>query len=95
MADASTIMDLLGKLASDHKEIKWRMRCTYADGLGKSYHEIQLFRESERKKTTILFQMESGQVLPYGCNGIATQESDNIIDLLLDLINYENAVTWT
>jgi hypothetical protein len=93
MTDASIIMDLLSKLANEHKEIKWRMRCTYADGLGKSYHEIQLFREYERKKTTILFQMESGQVLPYGCNGINTNGSEHIIDLLLDMINHENAVS--
>jgi ABC-type uncharacterized transport system ATPase subunit len=93
MADASIIMDLLSKLASDHQEIKWRMRCTYADGLGKSYHEIQLFREHDRKKKTILFEMATGQVLPYGCSGVSTNGSDNIIDLLLDLINYENAIS--
>jgi hypothetical protein len=37
--------------------------------------------------------MESGQILPYGCNNLPTDGSDNIIDFLLDLINYENAIS--
>lgn len=90
MIDSITIANLLKKLSDDHPGITSKFKCCYSDGMGESIYEITIHQQpGNLYKGTITFQLENGKVLLCKYKGFKKSSSEDIIDTLLDLINYE------
>ena len=89
MSDKFTIINLLNKLSSEQK-VSWRIKSQYANGQDKNVLEILIFTIPEqRRKGKITFQANSGQVLKVQYKGFSNKPAENIVDMLLDVINFE------
>lgn len=89
MIQKFTIINLLNKLAVDQK-VSWRIKSLYTNGKDNNVLEIQIFTLPEqRRKGQIAFQACSGQVLKVQYKGLSHKPAENIIDMLLDVINFE------
>jgi hypothetical protein len=89
MSDKFTIINLLNKLANE-RQLSWRMKSLYMNGQDKSVLEILIFTLPEqRRKGQITFQADSGKVLKVKYRGFSNSLAENIVDLLLDVINFE------
>jgi hypothetical protein len=94
MANQKMIAGLLTKLAAENSQISWRTKCCFTDGEGRSFHEIRLTWMKEKKEKVITYQMETGQILTYGCKGLDLKDCDTIVDVLLDIINEQKQVAY-
>lgn len=89
MNDKFTIINLLNKLATEQK-ISWRLKSLYKKGQDQNLLEILIFTLPEKRaKGQITFQADSGQVLKVQYQGFSTTSAENIVDMLLDVINFE------
>lgn len=91
MTESTIISNLLKKLSEDHPDISSKLRCCYSDGMGETIYEITVHQQpGNRYKGNITFQLESGKVLLCKYKGLKISHSEDVVDTLLDLINYEN-----
>jgi hypothetical protein len=89
MNQYATIVDLLNKICNDYRNLTWKMSCNYVNGLGKTILEIFIIEHPRSSiKRKIAFQLESGRVVNHNIQELKGR-SENITDLLLDLINLE------
>ena len=89
MHDRTTILNLLNKFSNDHKNISWRMKCTYSDAMGTTINEIKIIAQpGYRTIGTFAYQVETGMVLFCMYKKLNKPNSENIVDMLLDMINY-------
>ncbi len=89
MSDKFTIINLLNKLANDQK-ITWRIKSLYANGQDNNVLEVLIFTIPEQRRIgKITFQADNGQVLKVQYKGFSSSPAENIVDMLLDVINFE------
>ena len=89
MHDRRTILDLLNKFSNDHKNISWKMKCTYSDAMGTTINEIKLIVQPGNRTIGIFaYNVETGMVLFCMYKNLKKPNSENIVDMLLDMINY-------
>ena len=89
MGNKFIIINLLNKLSNEQK-LSWRLKSQYADGQDNNLLEILFFTLPEqRRKGQITFQGDSGKVLKVHYNGFSNSPAENIVDMLLDVINFE------
>ena len=89
MKDRTAILNLLNKFSSDHANISWKMECSYSDGRGTTINEIKLLTQSGNKAIGVfIYWVETGNVMFCSYKNLKKTNSTNIIDLLLDVINY-------
>lgn len=96
MNDNTTILNLLNKFSNDHKNISWKMKCSYSDGMGITINEIKIIAQPGNRSIGFFsYQVETGKV--HFCTykslkktNLSSGEagSENVVDLLLDMINY-------
>lgn len=92
MTHPDMIAGLLNKLTAENSQISWTTKCCFTDGAGSSFHEIRLYWKKDKKEKLIIYQLETGRILPYVCKGLNLKNCDNIIDMLLDIINDQKPV---
>jgi len=89
MMEINNLYSLLNLLTMDGIR-SFQVRCVYADGLGYSIFEITFTNKVDlRNLGKIVFQYETGRVLNYFYEGKKFRKTDKIVDLLLDIYNYE------
>lgn len=89
MMEINNLYSLLNLLTMDGTR-SYHVKCVYADGLGYSIFEIIFTNKTDlRNPGKIIFQYETGKVLNYFYKGKRFRKTDKIIDLLLDIYNYE------
>jgi hypothetical protein len=89
MKDRTIILNLLNKFSSDHTNISWKMECSYSDGKGTTINEIKLLAQPGNKAIGVFsYWVETGKVMFCSYKNFKKTNSQNIIDLLLDVINY-------
>ena len=89
MSDKFTIINLLNKLAVEQK-LTWRIKSVYANGEDKNLLEILIMTmPDQRHRGKITFQADSGQVQKLQYKGFSNSIAVNIVDMLLDVINFE------
>lgn len=87
---SSTITDLLDMLVQGNDSLHWNLRCCFADGQGASIMEISFCEGPHRRiKGLITFNAASGKTMNFRYRGYHKKGHDNIVDTLLDLINFE------
>ena len=101
MEISPTILQLLIKLCNINKKLRWQIRCTYVDASGEAILYIIFYETvSSFQKGTIAFNESSWEVINFRYSGYSleysaqstAQKPDNLVDLLLDLINYEKSL---
>ena len=89
MIDRATILNLLNKLSGDNRNIFWKIECLYSDGSGAIINQIKLYSQAScRNIGVFIYRVETGMVLFCMHDNLKRSSSDNIVDLLLDLINH-------
>ena len=89
MIDRSTILDLLNKFSNDNEAFSWKMKCTYSDGMGTAVNQIDIIAKSDNRCVGVFtFNITTGKVMICSYRDLKKARSGNIIDVLLDLINY-------
>lgn len=89
MHDRRTILNLLNKFSNEHKNISWKMECTYSDAMGTTINEIKIMAHPGNRTIGIFaYRVETGMVLFCMHEKIKKPNSENIVDILLDMINY-------
>lgn len=89
--DEITLVNLLNKICEKNRELTWKLRCKYHDGIDTSIMQIQLLRgEAQVETSSITFRMETGQVI-YGKHFglVPFRKTMNLVDALLDILIYE------
>jgi len=89
MIDRIIILNLLNKLSTENKNIFWKMECLYCDARGTTINQIKIYsKENCRNIGLFIYRGETGIVQFCMHDGLKKSSSENIVDLLLDLINY-------
>lgn len=94
MEDRSTILNLLNKFSNDHRNVTWKMRCSFCDGMGATINEIKILSQpGNRSIGVFIYRVETGKVLFCMYKTLKNSNSENIVDMLLDMINYSKGQT--
>lgn len=84
---------ILNKICSLQDNSNFKITCSYSDGLGCTIFTISFFYPSEgRTFGKISFQGETGRVCQYFYKKQRFGNSMYIVDLLLDMYNFEKQV---
>ena len=94
MNERTIILNLLNKFSEDHKNISWKMKCSFSDGMGTTINQIKLIAQPENRIIGVFaYTVETGLVLFCKYKELRKTKSENIIDLLLDMMNYSKGQT--
>lgn len=89
MKDRATILGLLNKFSNDHTNVSWTMKCSYSDGMGTTTNQIRIVAQPDNRIIGIFsYRVETGVVSFCAYKKLDKAKSENIIDMLLDMINY-------
>ena len=89
MKDRTTVLNLLTEFSNKHEDVSWNMKCTYADGMGTSINQINIIAQpDDRNIGVITYRIETGLVMICSYKDLKKPHSGNIVDMLLDMINY-------
>jgi len=93
MKDRTTILNLLNKFSNDHKNISWKMKCSYSDGMGTTINQIKIIAQPGDRTIGILaYKVETGMV-SFCMYKKLKPKSENIVDTILDMMNYSKGQT--
>jgi len=89
MKDRAIIINLLNRFSNEHKNISWKMKCSHSDGIGTTFNQIEIIAQPGNRVIGIFsYRVETGIVSFCMYKKLKKIESENIIDMLLDMINY-------
>lgn len=89
MKDKTTILNLLNKFSADHKRISWKMSCVYSDGIETTINQIKIIAQpGDRNIGIFSYRVETGIVVFYMYKKLKKTKSENIVDMLLDMMNH-------
>jgi len=89
MSDNSTILNLLNKFSEDHKDITWKLKCVYSDGIDNQINQIKIIAHPSNNVIGLFsYRVETGRVLSCLYKKLKKDKSEHIIDMLLDMMNY-------
>ena len=90
MIKKSTIVNLLNYLIEQHRDLTWKLDCCYSDGKDLIIYKILINSlQNNQIKGNIQFNSSNGEVLNFNYLGFKLKDKTGIVDLLLDLCNYE------
>jgi len=89
MKNERTIKGLLDKFASDNENLSWRLNCAYSDGMYTNINQIEIYRHpGNRMIGVISYNDYTGSVLFCMFKRMRLSNTTEIVDVLLDMINY-------
>ncbi len=90
MIKKNTIVNLLNFLIEQHRDLTWKLDCCYSNGKDLIVYKILINSlQNNQIKGNIQFNSSTGEVLNFKYSGFNLKYKTEIIDLLLDLVNYE------
>jgi hypothetical protein len=94
MRERATVFNLLNNLSTEHENISWKMKCLYCDGKGTTMNQIVIISLPENINIgTLVYQVETRIVSFCEYKKLQKSDPENIIDMLLDIINYSKGKT--
>jgi len=94
VSNKATILNLLNKFSRDHRDITWKLKCVYSDALGNTINQIKIFARPDNRIIGIFsYRVETGMVVFCMYKKLKKTRSENIVDMLLDMINYSKGQT--
>lgn len=89
MSDKLIIHNLLNKFSKDHSNISWELKNCYSDGMGTTINQIKIFSHSGKHTIGIFsYRVETGRVMFCMYKNLIKTNKENIVDMLLDMMNY-------
>ena len=89
MIKKSTISNLLNLFSKHHENVTWELECAYADGMGTTFNQIKIFAHPGNRTIGIFtYRVETGKISFCMYKKLKEPVSENIVDVLLDMINY-------
>lgn len=86
----TAVNKLLNKLVATQNHVFWNIRSSYSNGQEQTLLEIAVYEgDSRRIKGLIVYNTETGQTVNLRYRGYKSRCNENIVDTLLDLINFE------
>lgn len=86
----TAVANLLNKLVARQQNVFWEIRSSYSNGQEQTLVEVAIYEgASHRIKGLIAFNTGTGQTINLRYRGYKKGVNENIIDTLLDLINFE------
>jgi len=90
MNDRETILNLLNKFSREQEHISWNMICCYSDGIDVAINQINIIDVAKMRVIGIItYRVDTGEVYFCMYKKLKKSPSDTIIDVLLDLMNYD------
>jgi len=87
--DRKTISNLLNQFSKEHKNISWKIECPYSDGMRTTFNQINIIAQPGNRIIGIFTsRVETGVVSFCMYKKLKKTESQNIVDMLLDMMNY-------
>lgn len=84
------VIDLLNVLIGENRDYKWKLKCSYSDGKGKTIMEASIYSgENQHRHGRIAYVAETGNVLNFTYRGYQDRKPESVIDLMLDINNLE------
>ena len=94
MHERAIIFNLLNNFSTEHENISWKMKCLYCDGKGTTMNQIVIINQLENINIgTLVYQVETRLVSFCEYKKLQKSIPENIIDMLLDIINYSKEKT--
>ena len=94
MKDSTTILNLLNKFSNDHKNISCKTECSYSNGMGTTINQIKIMAQPGNRTIGIFtYRVETGIVMFCLYKKLKKIDSENIVDMLLDMMNYSKGLT--
>lgn len=94
MDQRGTVFNLLNKFSAEQDNVSWKMKCLYCNGKGVTINQIKIILHPDNDNIGILvYQVETGIVSVCKYKTLLKGKSENIIDMLLDMINYTKKQT--
>lgn len=85
------VREILDKMTQDLPAYRWESLCTFSDGKGKTFIEINIYRGGGSDKLgRIAYQLETGQVLNHSYRDFGEESPESILDFILDVVNLEH-----
>lgn len=70
------------------------MECTYSDGMGTTFNQIKIFANPGNRTIGVFtYRVETGKVSFCMYKKLTKTKSENIVDMLLDMMNYSKGQT--
>ena len=92
MNDQTTILNLLNKFSEDHKNISWKIKCSFSDGMGTTINQINIMAQPGNRTIGIFtYTVETGIVSFCMYKKLKKTKSEDIVDMLLDMMNYSKS----
>lgn len=89
MKDKLVILNLLHKFSNDNHNVSWKMECAYCDGLGTTINKIKIIEQPGNRDIGIFtYRVETGMVVYSKYKKMKSNNPVNIVDHLLDMMNY-------
>ncbi len=95
--DEITLVNLLNKICEKNSYLNWKLNCKYNDGQDHSIMQISLFNSRDNHKAgSVTFSMDTGSVIEGKYESLMPfQPKVQLVDALLDILNYENSKVLT
>lgn len=93
MEVSATTLNLIIKLCNIRKKMRWQIRCNYFTEEGEAVFNILFYDNyTSALKGDIAFVQSSEEILEFRFAEYQGEKTENLTDLLLDLINYEKSL---
>ncbi|WPP49836.1 hypothetical protein [Catalinimonas niigatensis] len=90
--EREAVSDLLHLLSVQHKQIGWKKRCLYTNGVDQNVLEIKFYQQTDNHQIgRIAYDADNGAVLQMMYRGDFVKKPGHIVDILLDVINMEKS----
>ncbi len=89
MEKRTTIFNLLNVFSNIQKNVSWKIKCIYCNGTGVTINQINIVTLPENSNVGMfIYQVETGRVSFFKYKSLKKSNSEDIVDMLLDMINY-------
>lgn len=89
MTTQDTITGLLDSFVSKHNNVSWKINCCYSDGRNTVINQINIYAQpGDRTIGIISYNVKNGAVCYCMFKKMQITKTENVVDVLLDMMNY-------
>jgi hypothetical protein len=89
MAESNYLYDIVKKINSLNENGSYKISCGFSNGVDCTLLLIKFYNSKSRAVGHISFREETGKICRYNYKNIRFNNIENVVDLLLDIYNYE------
>ncbi len=89
MIGNNSLYEIVKKINSVQENGSYKISCGYSNGVDCTLILISFYNSKSRSVGHITFQEETGKICRYTYKNLSFNNTENVVDLLLDIYNYE------